>query len=227
MPRRSPRLRPPRGGKEQAAAAAVACAALWLLAKIATATWQAAVRVWPLLALLAALALGYAAWQFMRAARARKMRAETLARLRITLAQLDAMDDRAFEFALRDLLLRDGWNARQVGRQGDQAADVIGEDRQRGRIVLQAKHTTVAGKVGSSVMYQVKGTAGPVHGADTAVVVTNGSFTRDAKTWGERHQVHWVDRDRLRRWAEHGTPLQDLLRLPNRPARKPAFRRAA
>lgn len=225
MPRRSPRLRPPRGGREQAAAAAVACAALWLLAKIATATWQAAVRIWPLLALLAALALGYAAWKFMREARAQKVRAQTLARLRITLAQLDAMDDQAFEFALRDLLLRDGWNARQVGRQGDQAADVIGEDRQRGRIVLQAKHTTVAGKVGSSVMYQVKGTAGPAHGAHTAVVVTNGSFTRDAKTWGERHQVHWVDRDRLRRWAEHGTPLQDLLRLPT--ARKTALRRAA
>jgi IS5 family transposase len=62
-----------------------------------------------LLALLAALALGYAAWKFMREARAQKVRAQkvraqTLARLRITLAQLDAMDDRAFEFALRDLL---------------------------------------------------------------------------------------------------------------------------
>ncbi|MEV5400967.1 hypothetical protein AB0N26_33370 [Streptomyces cellulosae] len=66
MPRRSPRLRPPRGGREQAAAAAVACAALWLLAKIATATWHAALRIWPLLALLTALALGYAAWKFMR-----------------------------------------------------------------------------------------------------------------------------------------------------------------
>jgi restriction system protein len=196
-----------------------------MLAKMATATWQAAVRTWPLLALLAALALGYAAWRFSREVKARKVRTETLARLRITLAQLDAMDDRDFEFALRDLLLRDGWNARQVGRQGDQAADVIGEDRQRGRIVLQAKHTTVAGKVGSSVMYQVKGTAGPAHGANTAVVVTNGSFTRDAKTWGERHQVHWVDRDRLRQWAEHGAPLQDLLRLPT--ARKTAFRWAA
>jgi hypothetical protein len=32
------------------------------------------------------------------------------------------------------------------------------EDRQRDRIVVQAKHTTVAGKVGSAVMYQVKGT---------------------------------------------------------------------
>lgn len=86
MPRRSPRLRPPRGGREQAAAAAVACAALWLLAKIATATWQAAVRIWPWLAVLAALALGYAAWRFIRELQARKVRAQTLARLRITLA---------------------------------------------------------------------------------------------------------------------------------------------
>ncbi|WP_033322564.1 restriction endonuclease [Streptomyces yerevanensis] len=225
-PRRS-RLRPPRGGREQAAAAAVACAVLWLLAKIAVTTWHATVRVWPLLALFAIVGLGYAAWRLVRAVRARRVRAQMLARLRITLAQFDVMDDQAFEFALRDLLIRDGWRARQVGRQGDQAADVIGEDRRRGRIVVQAKHTTVAGKVGSSVMYQVKGTAGPVHGADIAVVVTNGSFTRDAKAWGERHQVYWVDRDRLRRWAEYGTPLQDLLRLPSRPAPRTAFRRAA
>jgi restriction system protein len=225
--RRRLRLRAPRGGGERAAAAAVACAVCWLLAKMAVAAWHAAVRVWPLLALFAAVALGYAAWRLRREVQARRVRARMLARLRITLAQFDAMDDRAFEFALRDLLVRDGWSARQVGRQGDQAADVIGENRQRGRIVVQAKHTTVAGKVGSSVMYQVKGTAGPVHGADIAVVVTNGSFTRDAKAWGERQQVYWVDRDRLRRWAEHGTPLYDLLRLPSRPARRTAFRRAA
>ncbi|MEV0222310.1 hypothetical protein [Streptomyces sp. NPDC050704] len=42
----------------------------------------------------------------------------------------------------------------------------------------------------------------------------------------QRHHVCWVDRDRLRRWAEHGTP-QDLLHLPNRPARRAALRRAA
>ncbi|MCX5001175.1 restriction endonuclease [Streptomyces sp. NBC_00638] len=180
MARRAFRLRTPRGSREQAAAAVVACAALWLLA-----------------------------------------------RLRLTLAQIDAMDDQAFECALRDLLIRDGWTARRVGGQGDQAADVIGQDRQRGRIVVQAKHTKVAGKVGSAVMYQVKGTAGPVHGADIAVVVTNGSFTRDARAWGERHHVRWVDRDRLRSWAEHGTSLQDLLSLPGRSARRTVLRRAA
>ncbi|AJT70173.1 hypothetical protein T261_8581 [Streptomyces lydicus] len=59
----------------------------------------------------------------------------------------------------------------------------MSQGRQYGRIVLQAKHTNVGGKVGSAVMYQVKGTAGPVHsrGADTAVAVTHGFFTRDAK----------------------------------------------
>jgi restriction system protein len=102
------------------------------------------------------------------------------------------------------------------GRRGDQAADVIGQDRKRGRIVVQAKHTRVAGKVGSAVMYQVKGMAGPVHGAQIAVVVTNGSVTRDTGMWGERHHVYWVDRDRLRGWAEHGTSLQDLLCLSHR-----------
>jgi len=142
----------------------------------------------------------------------------------LTLTEI-AMGDRQFEFALRDLMIRDGCTARQVGRQGDQAADVIAEDPRRGRIVLQAKHTTVGGKVSSHVMYQVNGTAGPVHGANFAVVVTNGSFTRDAQTWGNKHHVHWIDRDRLRLWAEHGTPLPDLLRLPAPGRRRPFGRK--
>ncbi|MER7666371.1 restriction endonuclease [Streptomyces sp. NPDC096193] len=72
-----------------------------------------------------------------------------LADLRITLAEIDALDDQEFEIALRDLLIRDGWAARRVGREGDQAADVIGQNAQLGRIVVQAKHTKVGGKVGS------------------------------------------------------------------------------
>ncbi|MFF4529006.1 restriction endonuclease [Streptomyces sp. NPDC001407] len=136
-------------------------------------------------------------------------------RLSYDLADLDAMSDQEFELAARDLLLRDGVHARHVGRQGDQAADVIGEDRRRGRTVVQCKHTRVGGKVGSSVMYQVKGTAGPVHGADHAVVVTNGAFTRDARIWGDRHHVHWVDRDRLRLWAAEGRTLYEVINLPS------------
>ncbi|PPS67070.1 MULTISPECIES: restriction endonuclease [Streptomyces] len=90
---------------------------------------------------------------------------------------------------------------KQIGRQRDQAADVTGENRQRGRIVLQTKHTTAAAEIGPPEMRQAKSTACPAHGADTTVVATNGSSTRNAKTRGERHQAHWVDRDQLRRWA--------------------------
>ncbi|MFI6443480.1 restriction endonuclease [Kitasatospora sp. NPDC050543] len=170
----------------------------------------------PVLVTLAALgAAGVAAWWWIQRVGAAARR-ERLASLRLSLAQLDAMDDKQFEFALRDLLLRDGIEARQVGQQGDQAADVIGQDARWGRIVVQAKHTKVGGKVGSQVMYQVKGTAQPVHRADVAVVVTNGSFTRDAKAWGDKHGIHWVDREALRRWAEGGTALPDLLHLSRR-----------
>jgi restriction system protein len=226
MARSRIRLRPPRGRGEQVAAAVVACAVAWGAVRLAAATWHAAVRLWPWLAAaavtVAAAALVWAGRRLWRARRARRLRAQTLAGLRLTLADIDAMDDAAFEYALRDLLLRDGWTAHRVGGQGDQAADVIGHHPRHGRIVFQAKHTKVAGKVGSPVMYQVKGTAAPVHGADIAVVVTNGSFTSDARAWGERHRIHWMDRDRLRRWAENGMPLQEVLRLPARPARRRA-----
>ncbi|MCL6302810.1 restriction endonuclease [Streptomyces kronopolitis] len=227
MARRRLRLRKPRGTGEHIAAAVIAVAAAALVVQMAFAARHAVARGWPLWAALTAGGLGYGLWRMLRSVRTQRTRTAMLALLRITLAEVDAMNDQEFEIALRDLLTRDGWSARKVGRQGDQAADVIGQDRQRGRIVLQAKHTKVGGKVGSGVMYQVKGTAGPVHGADIAVVVTNGAFTRDAKAWGERHRVHWVDRDRLRTWAELGTPLHDLLRQSSRLPLRATRRRAA
>ncbi|MGA5819940.1 restriction endonuclease [Kitasatospora sp. NPDC094028] len=227
MARKRRRWRRPRGTTELAAAGLVALAAAVLLFQAAEAGVRAAVRHWPVLAGLAGVAAaGATAWWVRRRA-ADRVRAERLATLRLSLAGIDALGDQEFEFALRDLLVRDGWSARKVGQQGDQAADVIGQHPTLGRIVLQAKHTKVGAKVGSQVMYQVKGTAGPAHGADTAVVVTNGSFTRDAKAWGDKHAVHWVDRDRLRLWAEHGVALHDLLRLPARASRRGLGRPAA
>ncbi|MFF4234044.1 restriction endonuclease [Streptomyces sp. NPDC001820] len=196
-----------------------------LVLQMMAAAWDEAVRAWPLLAAATAACFLYGGWRIRRTARARRVQAAMLAKLRITLAEIDALDDQEFEIALRDLLVRDGWLARRVGQQGDQAADVIGQSTPLGRIVLQAKHTKVGGKVGSHVMYQVKGTAGPVHRADIAVVVTNGTFTRDAKAWGELHGIHWIDRDRLRAWAEHGTPLHRLLRFPQRPPQRIPRRR--
>lgn len=207
-------------------AAAVALAVMVALAQAASNLMQRAVAAWPLLVLVVFALAVVVVSLWIRGYRRDRADSERLARLRITLADFDAMDDGRFEYALRDLLVRDGWAARKVGRAGDQAADVIGVRTPLGRIVVQAKHTRVGGKVGSSVMYQVKGTAGPAHNADHAVVVTNGSFTRDAMTWGDRHGVQWVDRDRLDRWAHKGRPLHELLALRTRGSRLP-WRRAA
>lgn len=227
MARRRMRLRKPHGSGEHLAAAVVAVAVAVATAKTLNAAWHALPHIWPLVVTLAAAGPLYGLLRHLRVARARATRAAALQRLRITLLDVDTMNDEQFEHALRDLLIRDGWTARHVGRKGDQAADVIGEDRQRGRIVLQAKHTKVGGKVGSSIMYQVKGTAGPVHRADHAVVVTNGFLTRDAQAWGDRHGIHWVDRDGLRAWAEQGAALHELLGLPSRPSLRTPSRRAA
>ncbi|MEV6205600.1 restriction endonuclease [Kitasatospora sp. NPDC051914] len=205
----------------------IAAVVLMWLADLARAAGRAAAALWPLLVLVAVGAVAALGVRVRRAAVRRRAEAERAAALRMTLRQIDAMTDREFEFAARDLLLREGCTARQVGRQGDQAADVVAQHPLHGRIVVQCKHTRVGGKVGSQVMYQVKGTAGPVHGADVAVVVTNGGFTRDARAWGDAHGVHWVDRERLRRWAEHGTALPDLLDLPARAGRSPLRRGVA
>ncbi len=220
MAPRRPHVRRPRGRGEVLAACVVVAAVVVAAVQQAPAALHSLVHGWPVLVGAGIGTAAYGLWRTRRRARAWRIRAAMLATLRIRLTDLDTMDDKAFEFALRDLLVRDGWTARVVGRKGDQAADVIGDHGRRGRIVVQAKHTRVGTKVGSSVMYQVKGTARPVHRADTAVVVTNAGFTRDAKAWGDRHHVHWTDRDRLRAWAELGTPLHDLLRLPERRRRR-------
>jgi restriction system protein len=224
MRRRRVRLRRPRGTVDVASACAVGVAVLVLAVQVAVHAAAVLLDAWPVVLTLVVLTGVAAAWHTGRSIAAGRAAAQRLAVLRVTLAELDAGDDRAFEEALRRLLVRDGWGARRVGGRGDQAADVIGEHARLGRLVVQAKHTTVGGKVGVRVMYEVNGTAGPVHRARHAVVVTNGTFTRDARDWGDKHGVHWVDRDRLRRWAENGVALHELLQLPARPSR---FGRAA
>ncbi|MFE5793226.1 restriction endonuclease [Streptomyces sp. NPDC056503] len=223
--RRRTRWRP-RGTTDALGAAAVVLALTVALAQAASRLVSKAAEAWPLLALAGLVCAVTLVGLRIRDRHRRRADGRRLAHLRISLPELDAMGDQEFEYALRDLLVRDGWTAEKVGRAGDQAADVIGVRAPLGRIVVQAKHTRVGGKVGSSVMYQVKGTAGPAHRADHAVVVTNGAFTRDAMAWGDLHGVRWVDRDRLNRWAHEGRALHELLGLPARRSRPP-WRRAA
>jgi restriction system protein len=88
------------------AAAAVVAAARWMLLRAAAVLGHAALRAWPLTVAVLVTALAYGVWRMARAAAGRRRRAVLLARLRNTLEEFDALDDRRFEYALRDLLIR-------------------------------------------------------------------------------------------------------------------------
>lgn len=213
-----PRPRMPCDRGERIAAGVIAAVFFLTLVQFGAAIASVLARIWwtiPVALTGAAIAF-VVRWR--RTIAAQRERAARLATLRLTLAELDALDPTGFELAVRDLMIRDGIAARHVGQRGDQAADAIGKDTCGRTFVAQCKHTTSGGRVTSRVMYEVNGTAGPAHGADIAVVVTNGTFTRDARAWGDRHHVHWIDRDRLGQWAATGLSLHQILRVPARGA---------
>ncbi|WP_331745297.1 restriction endonuclease [Kitasatospora sp. NBC_01300] len=170
----------------------------------------------------AALAAGTATTVVLRsralAAREHRLRA---AQLRLALSGpggIDHMTPDAFEYAVRDLLQRDGCRARKVGRANDQSVDVLAEDPTGRRWAVQCKHKQdpVGGKpVGVGVLYALAGTYQRAHDAHLAVVVTNGRFSRDAHRWGTEQGIHLVDRAVLARWAADGHPLWSVLpRIP-------------
>ncbi|WP_308297082.1 restriction endonuclease [Streptomyces sp. UNOB3_S3] len=118
---------------------------------------------------------------------------------------------------------RDGCRAERLGGAGDNACDVRAVDP-AGRVwAIQCKHRRDGDRgsaVGVGVLQQVNGTARQIHGADIAVVLTNGRFTSKAVPWGQEHRIHLVDRRLLGEWAAGSRPLWDLLdRIP--PARRP------
>jgi restriction system protein len=193
------------------AIALVIIAVRWLLAH------------WWMLALAAAVAAVAGVW-WVRERRQRaeweRVRAQAL-RMRIT--ELDVLDHRAFEFAVRDLMIRDGCKAERLGGAGDNACDVRAVDP-TGRVwAIQCKHRQAGAHgsaVGVPVLQQVNGTAWQIHGADVAVVLTNGRFSSKAVPWGKEHRIHLVDRHLLAEWAAGSRPLWQLLdRIP--PPRRP------
>jgi restriction system protein len=209
--RKRSRPRAPKGPAEWTAAAICAILASSLVLDSA----HSAMRAVPLLALgcgLAVLGAGCAiGTRRIRAAASIRTQMRQASGLQITMPAIDAMAPTDFERLVRDLMLRDGIRSRHVGRAGDQAADVIGTDAAGAVIVAQCKHTTVGGKVSVRVIYEVNGTARPVHRADTAIVVTNGSFTKDAREQARQFGIGLIDRAALHQWAG-GARLQYLLK---------------
>jgi restriction system protein len=220
--RRPARRRPARRSKKQDDQLALLGVGVLALGLVITAVHWLLVHWWILLiaAVIAAVAGGLWLQQARQRAEWERVRARAL---RMRIAELDALDHRAFEFAIRDLMRRDGCQAEQLGGAGDNACDVRAVDPM-GRVwAIQCKHRRDGDRgsaVGVGVLQQVNGTARQVHGADVAVVLTNGRFSSKAIPWGAEHRIHLVDRRLLGEWAAGSRPLWDLLdRIP--PPRRP------
>ncbi|WP_329217590.1 restriction endonuclease [Streptomyces microflavus] len=84
---------------------------------------------WVLVVLRACAAVG-GLWWFHRFQQQQAWeRVQQQPALRYALPQLDALHHRAFEYAIRDLMRRDGCaDARQIGGAGDNGADVLATD---------------------------------------------------------------------------------------------------
>ncbi|MGW2987119.1 restriction endonuclease [Streptomyces sp. KCTC 0041BP] len=174
--------------------------------------------------LMAAAGTGAWVWHRRENARREQVRASGL---RYALEHLDGLHHRAFEFAVRDLMRRDGCrDARQVGGRGDNGADVKATDPYGRRWVIQCKHRRngLAGSaVGTPDLQVLNGTARQVHGADIAVIVTNGRVTAPAVAFAKQQRLHVIDRHALGEWASGSRPLWELLRSVPPPRRPTAL----
>ena len=131
--------------------------------------------------------------------------------------RLELLDGSSLEDLVAELLRRDGLTLRRDrGGPKDQGADLIAETPDGQRIVLQSKFRQ-SRPVGPRVVYELKGTARELHGADIAVVVTNSHYSdqsiADAATLG----IHLVDGHGLQCWATWGDSVYDVLQLAPSP----------
>lgn len=144
--------------------------------------------------------------------------------LRFTLSQLDTLHHTQFEHAIRELMRRDGCpDAARNGGSGDLGADVKATDPFGRHWVIQCKHRRNGDRgsaVGTPDLQVLNGTARQVHGADVAVIVTNGRVTAPAVAFAKQQRLHVVDRRLLGTWAAGNRPLWELLRAVP-PPRKP------
>jgi restriction system protein len=155
---------------------------------------------WVLVAAMILAVLAGAGWLYNRQQQA-QWEAVRAQGLRYGLPQLDALHHTRFEDAIRDLMQRDGCrDAQRVGGRGDLGADVKATDPFGRRWVIQCKHRRNGAQgspVGTPDLQVLNGTARQVHGADVAVIVTNGRVTVPAVTFAKQQRLHVVDRPRV------------------------------
>ncbi|MFE0170687.1 restriction endonuclease [Streptomyces sp. NPDC059002] len=211
-----------RGGRDGEILAVCVAGAVAVGLAVAAVNWLLA-HWWLLLVAGAAAAAAGGAWLHRRSEDARWERARAQG-LRFAIGQLDALHHREFEYAVRDLMRRDGCqDAVQVGGANDNGADVKATDPAGRHWVIQCKHRRHGDQgspVGTPDLHVLNGTARQLHGADVVVLVTNGRFSARCAPLARSQQLHLVDRRTLTAWASGSRPLWELLpRIP--PPRRP------
>ncbi len=110
-----------------------------------------------------------------------------------TLAQIDAMDGKAFEQYLQAVFYGAGYHARLTPDSNDFGADLVFVSGHI-RVVVQAKR--YQGAVGIAAVQQIIG-ARYYYDADVAMVITNSFYTPSAKKLAEAANVVLWDRNDL------------------------------
>ncbi len=143
------------------------------------------------LAALAVYALVVSGWVVIR----RKAQREQALRA-VQLVDIDAMSGIAFEEYVGRLLKSQGYRVTQTGHPGDMGVDLVA-DRAAEKIAVQVKRQTgpvsrraVSDAVAATAHYR----------CNTAMVVTNSSFTSGARELARSTGCRLVDRETLGGW---------------------------
>lgn len=113
------------------------------------------------------------------------------------LIDIDVMDGLAFEKYLAEILRSRGFtNVLVTVAQGDFGADIIGT-KDGIKYAIQAKRWQW--QVGVEAIYQCLG-GKEYYGCDACIVITNSTFTEQARTLAKKSKTYLIDRDKLAEW---------------------------
>lgn len=128
--------------------------------------------------------------------------------MRYTIEQLDAMEGHEFEHAVADLLFHNGWRDVEVTQgSGDYGIDILAR-RKSTRYAIQCKR--YKSKVGNKAVQEAAAGTDYYH-CDAAAVITNSTFTQQARNQADAAGVRLWDRKYLEDLLENYDEEYDKL----------------
>ena len=115
-----------------------------------------------------------------------------------TIKDIDLMSGYEFEYFLKKLFNKMGYNVENTKLSGDQGADLVVKKFSE-KIVIQAKrfNDKVSNKAIQEVVASIRH-----YRADRGMVVTNSEFTASAIQLAKSNRIELIDRDKLQNFIE-------------------------